>query len=140
MKIDQLTGSSKISKATNVRKNIHPIYMEIAVSLSSIEALKYVKIYNERILASNFISTNKKKEPVVEIGGKDLVGVELLFDISDETIQFYSITSAVKGCGEKIVSAVVNTTPNDWFIVIVMDWSGGFWERMVEKFPRLIIC
>lgn len=139
MKIDRVIGSGKILKATNVKKNIHPIYMEVAVSLSAIEILKYVKIYNERILASNFISTNKKKEPVVEIGRKNLVGVELLFNISDETIQFYSITSAVKGCGEKIVSAVVNTTPDDWFIVIPMDWSGGFWERMVEKFPRLII-
>ena len=113
--------------------------MVLANSLSKIEALKYVKIYNERIRASNYLSENKKKDPLVEIGGKDLVGVELLIDVSDKTIQFYSITSAVKGCGEKIVSAVITITPNDWLIAIPMDWSGGFWEKMVEKYPRLVV-
>lgn len=136
---DLLIDGSRIFKASNVRKNIHPIYRELAASLSEIEALKYIKIYNERIRASNYLSTNKKKDPVVEIGGEDLVGVELLLDIPNKTIQFYSITSAVKGCGLKIVSAVVNATPDDWFIAIPMDWSGGFWERMVEKYPRLIV-
>lgn len=139
MKAAQVPDSIRIFKATNVRKNIHPIYMELAASLSKIEVLKYIKIYNERIRASNYLSQNKKKDPVVEIGGKDLVGVELLLDIPNKTIQFYSITSTVKGCGENIVAAVVNTTPVDWFIAIPMDWSGGFWERMVEKYPRLII-
>ena len=136
----QLIDSNKIFKATNVRKDIHPLYMELATNLSKIELLKYIKIYNERIRASNYLSENKKKDPVVEIGGKDLVGVELLVDVPNKTIQFYSITSAVKGCGEKIVSAVVNITADDWtFVVIPMDWSGGFWEKMVEKYPRLFV-
>ena len=135
----QLIDSNKIFKATNVRKDIHPLYMELATNLSKIERLKYIKIYNERIRASNYLSENKKKDPVVEIGGKDLVGVELLVDVPNKTIQFYSITSAVKGCGEKIVSAVVNITADDWTFVIPMDWSGGFWEKMVEKYPRLFV-
>jgi hypothetical protein len=45
----QLPDSNKIFKATNVRKNIHPLYMELATNLSKIEILKYIKIYNERI-------------------------------------------------------------------------------------------
>ena len=135
----QLIDSNKIFKATNVRKNIHPLYMELATNLSKIEILKYIKIYNERIRASNYLSENKKKDPVVEIGGKDLVGVELLIDVPNKTIQFYSITSAVKGYGEKIVSAVMNITADDWLIVIPMDWSDGFWEKMVAKYPRLIV-
>ena len=139
MGADQITDSSKIFQATNVRKNIHPLFMALANSLSKMEALKYVKIYNERIRASNYLSENKKKDPLVEIGGKDLVGVELLVDVSDKTIQFYSITSAVKGSGEKIVSAVITITPDDWLIAIPMDWSGGFWETMVEKYPRLVV-
>ena len=135
----QLPDSNKIFKATNVRKNIHPLYMELATNLSKIEILKYIKIYNERIRASNYLSENKKKYPVVEIGGKDFVGVELLIDVPNKTIQFYSITSAVKGYGEKIVSAVMNITADDWLIVIPMDWSDGFWEKMVAKYPRLIV-
>ena len=135
----QLPDSNKIFKATNVRKNIHPLYMELATNLSKIEILKYIKIYNERIRASNYVSENKKKDPVVEIGGKDFVGVELLIDVPNKTIQFYSITSAVKGYGEKIVSAVMHITADDWLIVIPMDWSDGFWEKMVAKYPRLIV-
>ena len=136
----QLIDSNKIFKATNVRKNIHPLYMELATNLSKIEILKYIKIYNERIRASNYLSENKKKDPVVEIGGKDLVGVELLIDVPNKIVQFFSITSAVKGYGEKIISAVVSiTAADDWLIVIPMDWSGGFWEKMVAKYPRLIV-
>jgi hypothetical protein len=135
----QLIDSNKIFKATNVRKNIHPLYMELATNLSKIEILKYIKIYNERIRASNYLSENKKKDPVVEIGGKDLVGVELLIDVPNKIVQFFSITSAVKGYGGKIISAVVSITADDWLIVIPMDWSGGFWEKMVAKYPRLIV-
>ena len=134
----QLIDSNKIFKATNVRKNIHPLYMELATNLSKIEILKYIKIYNERIRASNYLSENKKKDPVVEIGGKDLVGVELLIDVPNKIVQFFSITSAVKGYGEKIISAVVSAA-DDCLIVIPMDWSGGFWEKMVAKYPRLIV-
>jgi hypothetical protein len=135
----QLIDSNKIFKATNVRKNIHPLYMELATNLSKIEILKYIKIYNERIRASNYLSENKKKDPVVEIGGKNLVGVELLIDVPNKIVQFFSITSAVKGYGGKIISAVVSITADDWLIVIPMDWSGGFWEKMVAKYPRLIV-
>ena len=135
----QLIDSNKIFKATNVRKNIHPLYMELATNLSKIEILKYIKIYNERIRASNYLSENKKKDPVVEIGGKDLVGVELLIDVPNKIVQFFSITSAVKGYGGEIISAVVSITADDWLIVIPMDWSGGFWEKMVAKYPRLIV-
>ena len=135
----QLPDSNKIFKATNVRKNIDPLYMELANNLSKIEILKYIKIYNERIRASNYLSENKKKDTVVEIGGKDLVGVELLIDVPNKIVQFFSITSAVEGYGEKIISAVVSITADDWLIVIPMDWSGGFWEKMVAKYPRLIV-
>jgi hypothetical protein len=136
----QLIDSNKIFTATNVRKNIHPLYMELATNLSKIEILKYIKIYNERIRASNYLSENKKKDPVVEIGGKNLVGVELLIDVPNKIVQFFSITSAVKGYGGEIISAVVSiTADDDWLIVIPMDWSGGFWEKMVAKYPRLIV-
>jgi len=75
--------------------------------LAEIDILRHVKIYNGRIKASNFLSENGKKEPVTKIGDENIVGVELLVDIPNKTIQFYSITSSVKGYGEKIVSSVV---------------------------------
>src|SRR5674476_1570312 len=126
----------KISKATNVKK-VHPIYQQISEDLANIDILRYVKIYNGSIKASNFLSDNGKKEPIIKIGDEDLVGVELLVDIPNKTIQFYSITSSVKGYGEKIVYSVVNSVPKDWEIVVVMDWSMGFWHVMADRYQRL---
>jgi hypothetical protein len=128
----------KISKATNVKK-VHLVYQQISEDLANIDILRYVKIYNGSIKASNFLSDNGKKEPIIKMGDKDIVGVELLVDIPNKTIQFYSITSSVKGYGEKIVSSVVNSAPKDWEVVVVLDWSLGFWQVMVARYPRLSV-
>ena len=130
--------NKKISKANNVKKVQH-IYNKISEALADVDILRYVKIYNGSIKASNFLSENGKKEPVIKIGDEKIVGVELLVDIPNKTIQFYSITSSVKGYGEKIVSSVVNSVPKDWEIVVVMDWSMGFWQVMADRYPRLVV-
>jgi len=131
-----MTSKEKISKATNVKK-VHLIDQLISEELSNIDRLKYVKIYNGRIKASNMLSKNGKKEPITKIGQENIIGVELLIDIPNKIIQFYSITSSEKGYGDKMVSAIVNSTPKDWEIVVVMDWSLGFWQVMAERYPRL---
>ena len=130
--------NEKISKANNVKKVQH-IYNKISEALADVDILRYVKIYNGSIKASNFLSENVKKEPIIKIGDEKIVGVELLVDIPNKTIQFYSITSSVKGYGEKIVSSVVNSVPKDWEIVVVMDWSMGFWQVMADRYPRLVV-
>ena len=68
-----------------------------------------------------------------------IIGVELLIDPAISTIQFYSLVSSEKGYGRKIVDAVDRGTPDDWNLVVVMDWSGGFWEKMTEKYPQIIL-
>jgi hypothetical protein len=128
----------KILKASNVRKE-HPIYKQIAEELSTIDQLKFVKIYNGRVLASNILSDNGKKEPIVNVGEDGIVGTELLVDESNKVVQFFAITSSEKGCGEMMVKSVVNTVPDDWTLAVVMDWSGGFWEVMTKRYPRLVV-
>ena len=130
--------TEKILKASNVKK-AHPIFNQISEALSNIDALSYIKIYNGRIIASNLLSKNGKKEPIVLIGEPNIVGVELLIDVPNKIIQFYSITSSLKGCGEEMVSSIVNAVPEEWEIVTVMDWSGGFWQVMLERYPRLVV-
>ncbi|MGA7982336.1 MAG: hypothetical protein WCA32_19200, partial [Chromatiaceae bacterium] len=102
--------------------------------------LRYVKLFPERIAASNVLSGDGKKNPVVIIGAEGIVAVELLIDVPHRIVQFYALTSAVKGCGRQIVDAVVGATPEDWFLAVPMDWSGGFWRRMAEEYPRLFVC
>lgn len=128
----------RVLKASNVKK-VHPIYLEIAESLTKIDQLQFIKIYNERLCASNILSENKKKEPITETGKAGVVGVQLIVDEENKIIQFYTITSSQKGYGRKIVKAVVDGTPEDWSIVVPMDWSGGFWNRMIEEIPRIVV-
>ncbi|MFT5813143.1 MAG: hypothetical protein ACI9VT_000883 [Psychroserpens sp.] len=57
-----MNSLDKISKANNI-KTVDFIYENIAKELAKIDILKYVKIYNERIKASNVMSENGKKNP-----------------------------------------------------------------------------
>jgi hypothetical protein len=133
-----IIDGDRIFKATNVKK-IHPIFLGLAERLSGISILRFIKIYNDRLCASNLLSDNGKKDPLVEASRKDLVGVELLIDPAFKTVQFFSIVSFKKGNGRKMVAAVVEATPEDWQLAVVMDWSGGFWEKMVEEYPRIVV-
>jgi hypothetical protein len=130
--------SQKILVANNAKESPE-IYFVLSEKLAGISELNYVKIYNGRIMASNVLSENGKKQPVTEIGKENIVGVELLVDVSIKAVQFFSITSSVKGCGKKIVRSVLEATPEDWKVVVFMDWSGGFWQIMSERHPRLVV-
>ena len=45
----------------------------------------------------------------------------------------------LKGCGNQIVKSIVDATPEDWTIVVTMDWSGVFWQRMIEEYPHIVV-
>ena len=137
-KYDFLDGE-RVRKARSVR-NIPPVFQSLATSLARIPDLRYIKIFPERIAASSILSDDGKKNPVVIIGEEDVVGVELLVDVPNEIVQFYALTSATMGSGRRIVDSVVTATPEDWFLAVLLDWSGGFWEKMAQKYPRLSLC
>jgi hypothetical protein len=39
---------------------------------------------------------------------------------------------------DRMVQAVLESIPDDWEATVAMDYSGGFWERMFEKYPNLM--
>jgi hypothetical protein len=126
----------RIRKARTLHR-VEPIYESLAIALAAIPALRFVKLFPGRLSASNRLSTDGKKNPVVVIGAEGITGVELLVDADSHVVQFYAITSAEKGAGSQIVEALVGATPADWLLVVPMDWSGGFWQRMARAYPRL---
>lgn len=135
-----IIDGKRIFKATNVGiKSIYPVFLDLAESLSHIDDLRFIKIYNDSLCASNLLSTDKKKHPVTAMNQEGVIGVELLIDPDISTVQFYSLTSSEKGYGRKIVDAVVRGTPDNWHLVVVMDWSGGFWNRMIDEYPRIVV-
>ena len=139
-----MTGSTDqrdfadVFKAHSVRR-VDPVSAGIAEALKGVSPLRYIKLFPGRLAASNVLSADGRRNPVVTVGAEGIVGVDLLIDPESRVVQFYAITSAVKGCGRKIVAAVVAATPADWHLVVVMDWSGGFWRCMAEAYPRLDI-
>lgn len=133
-----IIDGDRVFKATNVKK-IHPVFLTLAEGLASVNMLRFIKIYNERICASNLLSNDGKKDPLVETEHQGIVGVELLVDPPFKTVQFYAIASFKKGYGRKMVAAVVEATPEDWSLVVAKDWSGGFWQKMKEEYSRIIV-
>jgi len=126
----------RIRKAHSV-KNIDPVFRSLATALACIPDLRYIKIFPERIAASNILSEDGKKNPIVNIGAEGIVGVEFLIDTPQEIVQFCALTSDKKGCGRQIVETVVAAVPEDWVLAMLMDWSGGFWQKMAQEHPRL---
>jgi hypothetical protein len=127
---------NKIQTAKNSAKH-HVIYDNICLELSTIDILKYIKIYKGHIKASNVVDL--KKEPCVKIGEPNIVGLQLLIDVESKVVQFFAITSATKGYGDKMVSSVIRSVPDDWKIIVFMDFSHGFWTVMSDRYPRLIV-
>ncbi len=137
-KTPTLIDGERIRKARSVRQ-IEPIHERLVIALGEIPQLRYIKIFRERLAASNFLSADGKKNPVVQVGAEGVVGVELLIDSESRVVQFYALTSSVQGGGRRIVAALVSATPEDWRLVVPLDWSGGFWRRMAEDYPRLVV-
>jgi hypothetical protein len=135
----QVGKGKTIFVATNV-KSIHPVVDRIVTNLCKIDLINYVRVSKEDIYASNEIKIiGRTKMPVSTPGHPSAVGVHLILDFRLDGIQFFEITSAVKGYGEKMVKAVVTAIPDDWEAAVVMDYSGGFWDRMSEKHDRIVL-
>jgi hypothetical protein len=125
--------------ATKV-KRIHPVVDRVVTNLCEIDLINYVRVTKEDIYASNEIKiTGRTKTPVSTPGYPSAVGVHLILDFTLDGIQFFEITSAVKGYGERMVKAVVTAIPDGWKATVVMDYSDGFWDKMSEKYDKIVM-
>jgi hypothetical protein len=130
-----------ISKIRYIKKpkSLHPIVDNIAANLAEINIIKYITISKDYIKASSEIAAGRNKIPITKIDHPTAVGVYLLLELDYKVIQFYEINSPVKGYGSKMVDAVINALPEDWSAAVVMDWSGGFWDKMRERYDKIFI-
>ena len=130
-----------ISKIRVIKKlkSIHPVVEHIARNLAEIDIIQYITISDDYIKASSEITTGRTKIPITKVDHPTAVGVSLIFELDYKVIQFYEMNSPVKGYGSKMVDAVIRALPEDWSAAVVMDWSGGFWEKMREKHDKIDI-
>jgi hypothetical protein len=77
-KYDFLDGE-RLRKARSA-KRIEPILQRLALGLARVPELGSIKIFPERLAASDRLSQDGKKNPIVKVGADGIVGVELLLD------------------------------------------------------------
>jgi hypothetical protein len=135
--IKAMALSSKIRYVKKI-SSVHLIVENIVLNLAEIDIIQYITISENYIKASSEVTTGRSKIPITKIDHPTAVGVSLLLELDHKIIQFYEINSPIKGYGSKMVGAVMQALPEDWFAVVVMDWSGGFWEKMREQHRKLV--
>ncbi|MDO9579194.1 MAG: hypothetical protein Q7J06_01290 [Bacteroidales bacterium] len=118
-------------------KAIDPIIDDAVKSLAELEIIKYVRVTDNSIQASNELAGNKRKLPVTEPFHPSAVGIYLVYDFEYKVVQIMEINSAVRGWGEKLVQASLMGLPQDWKVAVVFDWSSGFWDKMEQKFNHI---
>ena len=101
----QVAKDKTIFVASNVL-SIHPAVDSIVTNLCKIDLINYVRVTKEDIYASSeIIIIGRMKMPLSTPGHPSAVGVHLILDFIFNVIQFFEITSVVKGFGEKMVKA-----------------------------------
>jgi hypothetical protein len=125
--------------ANNVR-SIHPVVDQMVRNLLEIDLIRFIRVSKNDVHASNDLMVKgRTKIPISTPEHPIAVGVHILFGVYPNAVHFHEITSAIKGYGERMVQAVLKSLPDDWEAAVAMDYSGGFWKRMVKKYPNLII-
>lgn len=130
-----------ISKIRVIKKlkSIHPVVENIAINLANIDIIQYITISDDFLRASSHVTTGRNKIPITKPDHPTAVGVSLILELKHKVIQFYEMNSTIKGYGTKMVDAVIRSLPEDWSAVVVMDWSGGFWQKMKERYDKIVI-
>jgi hypothetical protein len=117
---------------------LHPVVKGIVEALAGIDAMRLVRVTPGFLQASSETS-GARRIPVTKPGHPTAIGVSLILEEEREEIQFYEITSAVKGYGSRMVEAVLGALPRKWKPVVAMDSSDGFWKKMRRRHRRIVL-
>ncbi|KJU84692.1 hypothetical protein MBAV_003115 [Candidatus Magnetobacterium bavaricum] len=139
--IDKVQGSDKdinIKVGSYVRR-IRPVVDKIVTNFALIDVIRYIKVMPEDLYASSEINVGRVKTPITKPHHPTAIGVSIMFFFEYKEVQFYEMNSPIKGYGSKMTDAVMSALPKGWKAFILMDWSGGFWRKMVKMYSNLKI-
>jgi hypothetical protein len=137
------TWISDVSKGKNVAvasrlNDIYPIVDRIVRNIVRIDKIEYIWIGHDRIeVSSEAKLEGKRQKPVTTPGHPTATGFSLIIEFPLKSVQFFEITSATKGYGETMLKAVLDALDPDWEVIIVLDYSHGFWEAMAKKYEQV---
>ena len=111
--------------------------IKMALNLAALDFINFINISDDALAASSENYPNRPKVPVTHMNHETAIGVQILYSLSHKYINFFDINSPIKGNGSKMVNAIFKDFPKDWQATVVMDWSGGFWNKMEEKYKNI---
>jgi len=132
-----VTGKAQIVVSRKAQP-LHPVTKKVADNLAGIDAIRLVKVIPGFLQASSEV-VGPRRIPVTKPGHPSAIGVSLIVEEDREEIQFYEITSAIKGYGSRMVAAVLRALPKKWKAIVVMDWSDWFWKVMRRRHRRIVL-
>jgi len=137
-KLAEVTNKESCSvwTASTVNK-LEPIVEQCVRNLAKLDPIKYIKITNNSIMASDQVTGNRIKTPVTKPNHPSAIGIYVFFDMDLKTVEFYEINSATKGWGGLMVAAILNDLSKEWRPTLVFDYSNGFWAKMEDKYSQL---
>jgi hypothetical protein len=112
--------------------NSYDIISSLESGLSNV--FPYVKVITNKIYASTLVS--KSGRPIVRIDSKNPVKA-LLIEIKEDGVVIKSIVNSTtdKNLIQEIIE-VFEILPNSYKIWIDRDVSGGFWDKIIQKYPE----
>ncbi|MEO8960657.1 MAG: hypothetical protein ABI325_02165 [Ginsengibacter sp.] len=113
------------------------LLIHTVLRLAALDFIKYILVSDNEIKTSNETKEKRLKIPITEEGHLTATGICIVYHLDYNIIDFDEINSPMKGNGQKMVECVLKDFPNDWQAGIFMDWSGGFWDKMKEKYPTI---
>lgn len=111
--------------------------IQFALNLAALDFIRFVRIDSDTIAASSENHPNRSKVPVIEMNHPSANGIEILYDPIDKNINFYRINAPMKENGGKMIEAILKDFPKGWSPLVIMDWSGAFWESIKEENKNL---
>jgi hypothetical protein len=112
--------------------NTHNVINKIINDISSI--FKHIKFTNNTLIASSIVDVSGK--PIVRIDSRrPITALMLKFDNKSITIKSIVNSTEEKGLSKKIIDIILSNIKKDWTIFIEQDVSGGFWDKIISKYP-----
>ncbi|MBI3550879.1 MAG: hypothetical protein HY077_00045 [Elusimicrobia bacterium] len=129
--------SGKVVTVSQKVGEVHPISERIAIGLSKLDVIRYIKITPDFLAASSEVK-GITRDPIATPGHPTATGISIIFLSDYKYLDFYEINAARKGkgYGRKMVMAVFDALPSDWKATVTMDSSDGFWEKMRRSYPE----
>lgn len=94
------------------------------------------KLKKNTIYCSNIL--DKGNSPVVRIDSK-IPCKGLMMKVNNDSVEIKSIVNSTdeRGLTTKVIDSIINTIPRNFKVIIDQDVSGGFWDKLILKYPNM---